>query len=615
MEETTQSRLEGQLRDTIEVNRKLQTEVRDLRRAKQDLSESEERFRLLASHVDEAFWLVSPDESELYYVSPAYETIVGCSCESLYADPTSWIDVLHPDDQLAVRAEAKERGSGAHRDERDNEYCVVNNGSPRWVWIRSRPIYSDDGRFVARAGVALDITARKLADEERRSADLHDKLTHLPNRSMLTERLTKAIQRSKEDPDYMFAVLLLDFDRFKIVNDSLGHEMGDRLLVSIAERLTDNLRVVDRRSGSDAGNMPARLGGDEFVILLDGIRNFSDATAVADRLQAALSEPHSIGGHDVISTASIGIVTCRGDYDRAEHILRDADTAMYRAKSTGKARHVVFDPGMHEEAMKRLILEEELRRAIDNDEFRLDYQPIIELATGRLTGFEALIRWEHPTRGDVAPGEFIALTEEIGLIVPIGTWALRQATRQLTKWHARYPQDPPLEMNVNLSRRQLAEGDLLGIVRQILEETGVDPAALKLEVTESAIMESPALVSGMLGEINALGVQFCMDDFGTGYSSLSCLHEFPIDVLKIDRAFIENADKNREYAAVIHAVITLAHTLKMTVVGEGVETGGQLAQLQALDCDRAQGNFFSRSMSAEAAEAYIQGPQGFARSA
>jgi len=615
MEETTQSRLEGQLRDTTDANRKLQTEVRDLRRAKQDLSKSEERFRLLASHIDEAFWLVSPDERELYYVSPAFETIVGRSCDSLYADPASWIDALHPDDQRTVRAEVSARGPGPHRDERDNEYRIPDKGSPRWVWIRSLPVFSDDGRFVARAGVALDITERKLAEEELRSAALHDKLTHLPNRALLTERLTRAILRSKEDPDYKFAVLFLDFDRFKIINDSLGHEVGDRLLVSIAERLTENLRGTDNTSYADGGHMPARLGGDEFVILLDGIKSFSDATAVADRLQAALSVRHAIGGHDMISTASIGIVTCDGDYDWAEDILRDADLAMYHAKNTGKAKYVVFDDRMHEEAMKRLNLEEELRRAIDREQFRLDYQPIIELATGRLTGFEALIRWEHPERGDVPPGEFIGLAEEIGLIVPMGVWVLQQATRQIKKWHARFPQDPPLEMNVNLSRRQLGQGDLTGTVRRIIEETGIDPATLKLEVTESAIMESPELIIGLLGELKMLGVQLCMDDFGTGYSSLSCLHEFPIDVLKIDRTFIVNTDKNREYAAVIHAIITLAHTLKMIVVGEGVETGGQLAQLQALECDRAQGNFFSRSMTAEAAEGYLQGPHGLARSA
>jgi EAL domain-containing protein (putative c-di-GMP-specific phosphodiesterase class I) len=359
----------------------------------------------------------------------------------------------------------------------------------------------------------------------------------------------------------------------------------------------------------------ARLGGDEFVILLDDVRDTSDATAMADRLQTALSAAHSIRGHDVISTASIGIVNCAGEYDRAQDIIRDADTAMYHAKSTGKARHVVFDERMHLEAVQRLELEEDLRRALHRQEFRLAYQPIIDLESGRLTGFEALLRWNHPVRGDVPPGMFIGLTEEIGLIVPLGAWVVREAATQLKKWHDQVPQDPPLEMNINLSRRQLDQDDLIGTLRRIIDETGVNPESLKLEVTESAMMESPERVTDLLNELKGLGVKLCMDDFGTGYSSLSCLHHFPIDVLKIDRTFILNTDSNREYAAVIHAIITLAHTLKMTVVGEGVESGGQLAQLQALECDAAQGNFFSKPLSVTAAEAYIRGPKGLAKSA
>jgi len=459
------------------------------------------------------------------------------------------------------------------------------------------------------------VTERKTAEDELRSAALHDKLTHLPNRALLTERLTDAIQRSKQEPGYKFAVLFLDFDRFKIINDSLGHEVGDLLLVSIAERLTANLRRGDRTGRVKEGHLPARLGGDEFVILLDGIRELSDATAVAQRLQTALSAPHAIGGHDVISTASIGIVTSAGEYDRAEDILRDADTAMYHAKNTGKARHVVFDERMHQDAVDRLNLEQDLRRAVVKEQFRLDYQPIIELSTGRLTGFEALIRWEHPERGTVPPLEFIGLAEEIGLIVPLGKWVLAEAASQVKQWHDRFPQDPPLQMNVNLSRRQLTQVDLVETVRRIIMDTGVDASALKLEVTESTLMESPEHMTGLLEDLKGLGVELCMDDFGTGYSSLSCLHHFPIDVLKIDRTFILNTDENREYAAVIHAIITLAHTLKMSVVGEGVETGGQVAQLQALECDAAQGNFFSMPLTAAAAAAYLQGPQGFAKSA
>jgi diguanylate cyclase (GGDEF)-like protein/PAS domain S-box-containing protein len=570
---------------------------------------SEERFRLVASHIDEAFWLSCPDEREIYYVSPTYETIVGRSCDSLYADPASWIESLHPDDAQRVR---EAMGTCSPDLNHDGEYRLATpDDTHRWVRIRSVPIIDKGNRIVARAFFATDVTERR----ELRSAALHDKLTRLPNRSLLSERLTKAIERSKEDPHYKFAVLFLDFDRFKIINDSLGHEVGDLLLISIAERLTANISEPGEASGSSEGHVAARLGGDEFVILLDDVRDTSDATTMADRLQTALSAAHSIRGHDVISTASIGIVNCAGEYDRAQDIIRDADTAMYHAKSTGKARHVVFDERMHLEAVQRLELEEDLRRALHRQEFRLAYQPIIDLESGRLTGFEALLRWNHPVRGDVPPGMFIGLTEEIGLIVPLGAWVVREAATQLKKWHDQVPQDPPLEMNINLSRRQLDQDDLIGTLRRIIDETGVNPESLKLEVTESAMMESPERVTDLLNELKGLGVKLCMDDFGTGYSSLSCLHHFPIDVLKIDRTFILNTDNNREYAAVIHAIITLAHTLKMTVVGEGVESGGQLAQLQALECDAAQGNFFSKPLSVTAAEAYMRGPKGLAKSA
>ncbi|MHC4414941.1 MAG: putative bifunctional diguanylate cyclase/phosphodiesterase [Planctomycetota bacterium] len=442
-----------------------------------------------------------------------------------------------------------------------------------------------------------------------------DALTGLANRALLTDRLNQAIRQAKENPDYKFAVLFLDFDRFKIINDSLGHEIGDQLLMGIANRLTTTLRAPDRIAHLADGHLPARLGGDEFVILLDGVGSIEDAVAVADRLQQELSTPHAIGDHQVTSTASIGIVASAAHYQRADDVLRDADTAMYHAKTTGKARHVVFDPGMHHEVVERLKLEEDLRRAVDQKDLKLDYQPIVSLTTGRLMGFEALLRWTHEGRGRVSPAEFVALAEEIGLIVPIGRWVLAEAARQLKCWHEQFPLNPPLTMNVNLSRRQLSQPDLVQVVQEILANTGIEPASLKLEITEGAIMASPEHVTPLLNRLQGLGVRLCMDDFGTGHSSLSCLHRFPIDALKIDRTFVLNTDENREYAAVIHAIITLAHTLNMHVVGEGVETAGQLAQLQALECDHAQGYYFAESLSAEAAEEFMRQPNRLARSA
>jgi diguanylate cyclase (GGDEF)-like protein len=492
-------------------------------------------------------------------------------------------------------------------DDPDDKVRAFDMGAVDYV---SKPFHADEVR--ARIAKALKTRALvHLLESQARS----DALTGLPNRSLLTDRLEQAVRRRGRDPNYKFAVLFLDFDRFKIINDSLGHEVGDLLLVSIAKRLAANLRAGDTASHVAEGHLPARLGGDEFVILLDGLKEHSDAIEVAKRLQEALAAPHQIDDHDVISTASIGIVTSAGVYERADDVLRDADIAMYHAKTTGKARHVVFDDHMHQQAVERLQLEEDLRRALEAGEFWLSYQPIVSLSTGRLTGFEALIRWTHPQRGSVLPAEFIGLTEEIGLIAPIGRWALHEAARQLQVWRDRYPHDPPLNMNVNISKYQLLRQDLVEVVADVLDQTGIDPASLQLEVTESAIMDSPERATALLHDLKELGVRLCMDDFGTGHSSLSLLHHFPIDVLKIDRTFVLNTDENREYAAVIHAIITLAHTLNMTVVGEGVENTGQLAQLQALECDRAQGNFFGEPMTAAAAEVYLQGPRGLARSA
>lgn len=466
------------------------------------------------------------------------------------------------------------------------------------------------GVFLARVKLALK--TRALVDMLETQART-DALTGLPNRALLTRRLEQAVERARKHPDYKFALLFLDFDHFKIINDSLGHEVGDLLLVSISRRLQSNLRGTDAVMRFGAGHLPARLGGDEFVILLDGIDDVRFATVVAERLQNVLSAPHVIGTHEVTSTASIGIVNSDGRYERADDVLRDADTAMYHAKNSGRARHVVFDDRMHTQAMDRLNMEKDLRRAMENNEFWLAYQPIVSLTSGRTTGFEALLRWTHPDGRRIPPDEFIGLAEEIGLIVPIGRWVILQAARQLRTWHDRFPGQRPLTMNVNLSKRQLSGAGLAETIQEALQETGLEPGSLKLELTESVIMDNPQRLTPLLHNLKRLGVELCMDDFGTGHSSLSCLHRFPIDVLKIDRTFVINTDENREYAAVIHAIITLAHTLKMTVVGEGVETSGQLAQLQALECDAAQGNFFSESVTAEEAEEFMRGTHGLAK--
>ncbi len=466
-----------------------------------------------------------------------------------------------------------------------------------------------------------EISQRTAAQDQLRHDAMLDSLTGLSNRAVLLDRIERCLQRTKSEPGYVFALLFLDFDRFKIINDSLGHGVGDQLLISIADRLQGNLRVgdtasrVDQEPDPENDNLSVRLGGDEFVILLDGIKNVADATLVAERIQKSLEAPHKIGSYAVTSTASIGIVTSDLGYDSADDMLRDADTAMYRAKGAGRARHQLFDRAMHDEAVVRLELESDLRHALQDEQFRLVYQPIIDLRTGLAVGLEALIRCDHPERGVISPLDFIPVVEEIGLIVPIGGWVLLEARQQLKQWQEQFPCESPLCMNVNISKRQLTQSDLVKTIRDVLTTTRIEPRTLKLEITETAIMDNLDELNPVLQRLRACGVFLCIDDFGTGHSSLSRLHEFSIDVLKVDRAFLDNMKENRAYAAVTHAIVTLAQNLGMDVVAEGVETPQQVAQLQTLEADYAQGYYFARPLRPDDAAAFLQNQRPLAKSA
>jgi len=420
--------------------------------------------------------------------------------------------------------------------------------------------------------------------EHFRHAAFHDSLTGLPNRAMFTELLKAEIETSKRRRDHMFAVLFLDLDRFKNINDSLGHTHGDLLLVAFAERLEKALRPVDTL---------ARFGGDEFAILLSGMTDATDTVRVAQRIQDELTQPFVLDKNSAFATASIGIALSSSGYDRPEDILRDADTAMYRAKENGKARYELFDHGMHARAVSRLQLESDLRQAVEQKEFSVFYQPIVCLQTGRLSGFEALVRWNHPRRGLVSPGDFIPVAEETGLIVPIGDWVLNEACKHIRECQLNSPSHRSLSLSVNLSARQVAQPDLLEQIKQALATSKLNPHCLKLEITESVVMENAEAAALMFKQLRSLGVQLSIDDFGTGYSSLSYLHRFPLNYLKIDRSFVMRLTTDNDNA-IVRTISTLARNLGMEVIAEGIETEEQYQQLKMLGCEYGQGYLFSR---------------------
>lgn len=454
----------------------------------------------------------------------------------------------------------------------------------------------EDKKIISIVAAAISVEEeRKRAKSQLIHHAFHDTLTGLPNRALLMDRLTHILKRAKRHQNGQFAVLFLDLDRFKVVNDSLGHIVGDQLLVDFAHRLRGCLR---------AGDTVARLGGDEFAIILEDIQHVNDATQVAQRIQQALKQPFSLSGNQVFTTASIGIAMHTSNYSQPEELLRDADTAMYRAKLAGKARYALFNEAMHAIAVERLQLENDLRWALERQELQLFYQPIIALQTGKIYGFEALLRWQHPTLGLVSPSKFIPAAEETGLIVSIGEWVLSEACQQMSEWQCQFPSQP-LAINVNLSAKQLVQPDFVEQVRQVLQTTQLAPSSLKLEITESAIAPNTQTATSMLSQLKALGIELCMDDFGTGYSSLSYLHRLPIDTLKIDRSFISCIEFGSENLEIVQTIITLAHNLGMAVVAEGVETAQQLGKLKEMQCEFGQGYFFDRPLDGSTAWALI----------
>ncbi|HEX6693784.1 MAG TPA: EAL domain-containing protein, partial [Longimicrobiales bacterium] len=471
----------------------------------------------------------------------------------------------------------------------DVPYSIPATGRAGWTSALYSPHVSPEGEIIGVVAIVMDTTERKRAEDQLTYNAFHDALTGLPNRALFVDRLERLMRHTKRHTDYVFGVAFLDLDRFKLVNDSLGHLAGDELLIAIGRRLQECVRL---------GDTVARLGGDEFALLLDNVPDATDATAVAERILASLVEPFIADKHEVYITASIGIALSSTGYEIPEEILRDADTAMYRAKLEGRSRYEVFDRQMHERAVHVLQVDTDLRRAIDRNEFMLHYQPIIDLKRGRITGFEALIRWQHPQRGIVPPAEFIPVAEENGLIIPIGWWVLEEAARQVTAWNERFSPQQPLTMAVNLSPKQFLQGDLLDQLDAILDRTGIDPALLRLEITESVVIRNEQRVAATLDALRGRGIQLCIDDFGTGYSSLSYLHAFPIDTLKIDRSFVGQIGFTGNNAGLVETIVALSRNLGMAAVAEGVETAEQLSFLREVGPQYAQGYFFSAALAA-----------------
>jgi diguanylate cyclase (GGDEF)-like protein len=450
---------------------------------------------------------------------------------------------------------------------------------------------------LANEKLQLEIAERQQAENRLRHNSLHDILTDLPNRALLTERVDRCIRRCSRQDGYLFAVLFLDLDNFKAINDSLGHRAGDKLLVGVAQRLKSCLRSLDTAS-RPLGSTTARLGGDEFVLLLDGINHYDNAGLVCERIHQAFTEPFDLDGHETIVSVSIGISTNNCDRKAPQEYLRDADIALYKAKNQGKGRHVVFDSSMRSQAAARLRLKSDLSQAVECRQLRLAYQPIVSLITGKIHGFEALVRWEHPLHGLMQPNEFIDVAEESSLIIPIGEWVLREACVQLQKWRQRYPE---LTISVNLSPLQLSHSKLTDQLDEVLVETGLDPKYLRLEITESMVISNTGIVTETISKLADRGIDIYLDDFGTGYSSLSYLHDLPVNAIKIDRSFVKDMSLDGKHAATIQAIVTLAHNRGMVVVVEGVETIEQLSQVQSLECDYVQGYYFSKPVAAEEA--------------
>jgi PAS domain S-box-containing protein len=581
------------------------------KQAEDRLRESEERYAVAMAGANDGLWDWKLSTGEIYY-SPRWKGLFGYEPEDLTPSTREWFDRVHLQDRdrLQHEIDAHLSGRSSHL---EVEYRMRHaSGAYRWVLTRGLAVRDSHGRAVRIAGSFTDITEGKVADV----------LTSLPNRVLFMDRLLRCLEYARRRPDFSYAVLFIDLDGFKVVNDSLGHVVGDQLLVGVARRLEHSVRLTDsvgrlsQGSGPDADRgTVARLGGDEFTILLPHIGEVSDSTRVAERILEALRQPFVLNGHEVYVTASIGIVVSATGYQFGEDVLRDADTALYRAKALGKARYELFDAAMRDRAVARLEMETALRRALERGEFRLYYQPLVRLDRDTLVGFEGLLRWQHPEHGLLLPEKFIPLAEETGLIVPLGRWVIREACRQLAAWRDDGQTIDNFCVSVNLSSREFQQTDLVDYVRKILAEYALRGDHLEIEITESTAMENADAVVSRLEQLKASGISLSIDDFGAGYSSLGYLHRFPIDKLKIDRSFVarllESGDNDG--TPIVKAILALAEHIGIEVVAEGIERAEQRDLLRTLKCQLGQGYLFSRPTDAASAVAMLRAKSSYAQ--
>jgi len=566
--------------------------------AEQTLKRSEERLALAAEGANDGLWEWNLRSQEIYF-SGRWKAMVGLPATAGIGRAEDWIARVHPDDVAALKDAIETHVAGKTEHFQHEHRIRHEDGTYRRFMCRGVAVRGASRRPTRIAGSLTDTTERAITQERLRTAGFLDPLTGLCNRAVFVEGLGRRLEELKRQRGgNRFAALYLDLDRFKVVNDSLGHLVGDELLKVVSRRLESCLRQ---------GDALARLGGDEFAILLNGLAEEQQANAIAFRIQESLSAPFSIGGREVFTSASIGIAFGRPTYSKPDEIMRDADTAMYQAKSRGKARHEIFDADMHARALDRLGLENDLRHAVTNHAFEVHYQPIVLLGSGMCVGFESLIRWTRNGES-VSPATFIPMAEELGLIEPVGTWVLQQACSTFAEWQRRFPEGRLDYITVNVSSRQLVQQNFFSLVEQTVHDAGLKPCDLRLEITETALMDSPQAAAELLRQLRDFGVKIYLDDFGTGYSSLSHLHKLPVDALKIDRSFVKSL-LLPDRPAIVESILALARTLNTSVVAEGIETEVQARELERLGCTHAQGFLFSRPLSTEAAEKLLAANQ------